>query len=103
MTPVHLRRWSWIHKWSSLICTVFMLMLCLTGLPLIYMHEIGELSGAEPTVPELALAPGAAPPRATLDQLIAAGKARYPDKMMMYMSQEADGPPVWYLTLGAHP
>lgn len=103
MTPVRLRRWSWIHKWSSLVCTVFMLMLCLTGLPLIYMHEIAELSGGEPAVAELALAPGEAPPRATLDQVIATGKARYPDKMMMYMSQEADGPPVWFLTLGAHP
>lgn len=38
-----LRRWGWIHKWSSIICTVFMLMLCITGLPLIYHHEIDHL------------------------------------------------------------
>ena len=38
-----LRRWSWVHKWSSIVCTVFMLMLCITGLPLIFHEEIDEL------------------------------------------------------------
>jgi uncharacterized iron-regulated membrane protein len=101
MSPVSLRRWSWIHKWSSLVCTVFMLLLCLTGLPLIYHHEIGQLLGNEVEAP--ALQSGSAPPRADLDRVIAAGKARYPDKVMMYMSQEADEPALWFLTMGAHP
>ena len=35
MTPRTLRAWSWLHKWSSLVSTVFLLVLCLTGLPLI--------------------------------------------------------------------
>lgn len=100
MSPVSLRRWSWIHKWSSLVCTVFMLLLCLTGLPLIYHHEIGQLLGNEVEAP--ALRPGS-PPRADLDSVIAAGKARYPGKVMMYMSQEADQPALWFLTMGAHP
>jgi uncharacterized iron-regulated membrane protein len=102
MSPVSLRRWSWIHKWSSLVCTVFMLLLCLTGLPLIYHHEIGHLLGNEVEAPALTAAQ-AAPPRASLDSVIAAGKARYPDKVMMYMSQEADEPALWFLTMGAHP
>lgn len=38
-----LRRWGWTHKWSSIICTVFMLMLYITGLPLIFHHEIDHL------------------------------------------------------------
>lgn len=38
-----LRRWGWTHKWSSIICTAFMLMLCITGLPLIFHHEIDDL------------------------------------------------------------
>ena len=33
----------WVHKWTSLICTVFLLMLCITGLPLIFQHEIDHL------------------------------------------------------------
>jgi uncharacterized iron-regulated membrane protein len=101
MSPVSLRRWSWIHKWSSLVCTVFMLLLCLTGLPLIYHHEIGQLLGNEVEAP--AMPAGSAPLRADLDSVIAAGKARYPDKVMMYMSQEADQPALWFLTMGAHP
>jgi uncharacterized iron-regulated membrane protein len=39
------RRWYWVHKWFSLVCTLFMLLLCDTGLPLIFHHEIGHLLG----------------------------------------------------------
>ena len=34
---------AWVHKWTSLVCTVFLLLLCITGLPLIFHHEIDEL------------------------------------------------------------
>ena len=102
MSPANLRRWSWIHKWSSLVCTAFMLLLCLTGLPLIYHHEIGHLLGNEVEPPALTAQRQANPPRADLDSVIAAGKARYPDKVMMYMSQEADQPALWFLTMGKH-
>ena len=37
------RKWSWVHKWSSLVCTLFMLLLCVTGLPLIFHEEIDEI------------------------------------------------------------
>lgn len=99
MTPVTVRRWAWIHKWSSLVCTVFMLLLCLTGLPLIYHHEIGHLLGNDVEAPVMP----AGTPKADLDDVIAAGKAMYPGKIMMYMSQEADEPDIWNLTLGDHP
>ena len=99
MTPVTVRRWAWVHKWSSLVCTVFMLLLCLTGLPLIYHHEIGHLLGNDVEAPAMA----ADTPKADLDDVIAAGKAMYPGKIMMYMSQEADEPNIWNLTLGDHP
>jgi len=99
MSPVNVRRWSWIHKWSSLVCTVFMLLLCLTGLPLIYHHEIGHLLGNDVEAPVMP----ADTPRADLDKVIAAGKALYPNKVMMYMSQELDEPAIWNLTMGDHP
>lgn len=41
MTPRTVRNWSWIHRWSSLTCTIFALLLCLTGLPLIFHEELG--------------------------------------------------------------
>ncbi|QGZ37799.1 putative iron-regulated membrane protein [Pseudoduganella flava] len=98
MTPVAIRRWAWIHKWSSLVCTVFMLLLCVTGLPLIYHHEIGHLLGNEVEAKALP----ADTPKANLDKIVAAGMAAYPGKKMMYMSQEADEPNIWNLTLGDH-
>lgn len=42
------RLWSAVHTWTSLIATVFLLLLCLTGLPLIFHHEIDELLGYAP-------------------------------------------------------
>ncbi|QHE87159.1 PepSY-associated TM helix domain-containing protein [Hydrogenophaga sp. BPS33] len=40
MKAATLRAWSWVHKWSSLVSTVFLLLLCITGLPLIFHEEI---------------------------------------------------------------
>ncbi|MBK1894884.1 PepSY-associated TM helix domain-containing protein [Chryseobacterium paridis] len=37
------KRWFNWHKWTSLICTIFLLYLCLTGLPLIFHEEIEHL------------------------------------------------------------
>lgn len=35
--------WSRIHTWTSLVSMLFLLMLCVTGLPLIFHHEIDDL------------------------------------------------------------
>lgn len=51
MKPQTIKNWFNIHKWSSLICTIFLLMLCLTGLPLIFSHEIDHLLGNEAELP----------------------------------------------------
>jgi uncharacterized iron-regulated membrane protein len=99
MTPTNVRRWAWVHKWSSLVCTVFMLLLCITGLPLIYHHEIDHALGNAIEAPEMA----ATAPKASMDDVIAAGKALYPNKIPMYLSQEADEPAIWYLTVGDNP
>jgi len=49
MTRNTVRVWSVVHKWTSLVSTAFMLMLCLTGLPLIFHHEIDEALGTHGT------------------------------------------------------
>ena len=103
MSPANLRRWSWIHKWSSLVCTIFMLLLCLTGLPLIFHDEIGHALGNDVEPPALPAALAAHPPRADLDRVIAAGRALYPHKIMMYMSQDLGQPDIWNLTMGDTP
>lgn len=99
MKPAALRRWSWIHKWSSLVCTVFMLLLCLTGLPLIFHHEIGHLTGTEVEPPALAHEG----PRASLDTVLAAARARHPDRVVQYASPEEDDDRLWYVTLTPSP
>src|SRR5215471_20058793 len=67
------RLWSVVHTWTSLISTVFLLLLCLTGLPLIFHHEIDELLGYAPQ-PEAHA--GAA--RATSQEVAAAALAADP-------------------------
>jgi uncharacterized iron-regulated membrane protein len=99
MTPLNIRRWSWIHKWSSLVSTAFMLLLCITGLPLIYSHEIVHALGNEVEAPAMP----ADTPRASVDRVIATTLAAYPGKVMMYLSQDKDEPNVWALTVGDSP
>lgn len=53
MRSTTLRRWMWLHKWSSLISMVFALILCLTGLPLIFTHEIEHWLNPDPVLEEV--------------------------------------------------
>jgi len=46
LSQTGIRRWYLVHKWTSIVCTAFLLMFCLTGLPLIFHHEIDELTRA---------------------------------------------------------
>jgi uncharacterized iron-regulated membrane protein len=94
-----LRAWSWVHKWSSLVCTVFMLLLCLTGLPLIFHHEIGHLLGTEVEAP--ALPPDT--PKADLDDVVAAAQAHFPGRVQIFASLEEEEGNLWFLTFGKTP
>ncbi|CAN7339439.1 PepSY domain-containing protein [Pseudorhodoferax sp. LjRoot39] len=94
-----IRAWTWTHKWSSLVCTVFMLLLCITGLPLIFHHEIGHLLGTEIEAADMP----ANAPRADLDALMRTATARHPGLQGMFASQEEDDDRVWYVTLAPTP
>ncbi|MGQ2981678.1 MAG: PepSY-associated TM helix domain-containing protein [Polaromonas sp.] len=94
-----IRRWSWVHKWSSLVCTVFMLLLCITGLPLIFHHEIGHLLGTEVEAPAMP----ANTPRASLDRVIATAKALHPERVVQFVSQPEDDDGLWFVTLTPTP
>lgn len=90
-----LRVWTWLHKWSSLVCTAFMLLLCLTGLPLIFHHEIDHLLGAEIEAPEM---PDDTP-RVSLDRILQVAQSRHPDRVVQYASQPDDHDKLWSVTL----
>ncbi|MEP6503846.1 MAG: PepSY-associated TM helix domain-containing protein [Betaproteobacteria bacterium] len=99
MTPRTLRAWAWLHKWSSLVSTVFLLLLCLTGLPLVFHHQIDEWTGAVVVAPKMR----ADAPRVDLDQVMRVATARFPSKVGMFVSQEPGDDTVWFVTLGDTP
>lgn len=101
MSARTLRAWAWVHKWSSLVCTLFMLLLCLTGLPLIFAHEIAHLTGKAVELPEPSPSPSpsASGNLATLDAVLAAGRARHPDRVVQYASPDEEDARLWYVTL----
>lgn len=97
------RRWSFIHTWTSLICTLFLLMLALTGLPLVFSHEIDHLLGNSPEFKEMP----ADTPHLNLQQLVVAAEAHRPGEVMQYFGWEDDDPNgVWAImakTAGTEP
>ena len=83
-----IRLWSRIHTWTSLVCMLFLLMLCVTGLPLVFHDEIDELLEDEiaaPAMPE-------GTPRLSLDRMIAAAQARYPGQYVLLLNLKQNEP-----------
>jgi uncharacterized iron-regulated membrane protein len=94
-----IRTWYRVHKWTSLVCTAFLLLLCLTGLPLIFHHELDHLLGNGIEPPEMA----AGTPKADLDRVVVAGKARYPDEFVQFVFWDHDEPDSVFLSIAVAP
>jgi len=88
MKATTIRRWSQVHTWTSLICTLFLLMLALTGLPLIFHHELEHLLGEAPELRELP----AETPHLSLQQLVEAAERYRPGEVVQYFGFEDDEP-----------
>lgn len=84
-----LRVWSWVHTWSSLVSTLFLLMLCLTGLPLVFTHELDHVLLDEAWAPA-----NPASPELDLDQVLATALSRRPGHVPAFMSFDEDRPVV---------
>ena len=69
MSARAVRAWMAVHKWTGLLSTLFLLMLCLTGLPLVFHDEIDALLGetTEQSMPGPASAQAGLP----LDSIVA--------------------------------
>lgn len=99
MTNKTARRWWWVHKWSSLISTAFLLMLCITGLPLIFSHEIDSLLHEEVEPREVPTNT----PRANLDRVLATALREHPGKSVQFISWDKDEPNVVLTFVGDSP
>jgi uncharacterized iron-regulated membrane protein len=99
LTARALKTWTWWHKWTSLVCTLFMLLLCITGLPLIFHHEIGHLLGTEVEPPKIEHSG----PRASLDEVVKAAHARHPERVVQFVSQDDEDDRLWFVTLTPTP
>tara|TARA_R110001606_G_scaffold225271_1_gene373349 strand:+ start:2735 stop:3862 length:1128 start_codon:yes stop_codon:yes gene_type:complete len=84
-----IRAWSQVHTWTSLVCTGFLLMLCLTGLPLIFHDEIDD--ALNPATWEAAHPDG---PMLDLDALLTGALAQRPGEVPIFMSFDIDRPVV---------
>ena len=95
-----IRIWYLIHKWTSLIPTVFLLMLCLTGLPLIFHDEIDAAMAGDA---EAALSgPPSADAGLPLDSMLDKALAGDPGSVPLFMAFSQDSP-LLTVTTGPRP
>lgn len=93
MTNTTVRIWYLVHKWTSIVCTAFLFMLCLTGLPLIFHEEIAELTAPAPVVS----AAQAGQP-ASLDAIVRTALKDRPRDVGQYVSFDEEKPVVYVTT-----
>ena len=84
-----IRVWTVVHRWTSLLCTLFLLMLCVTGLPLIFHDEIDAATGRSPRAAGPASS-GDAPGLRPLDRMLGEALARRPGEVPLYMAFDND-------------
>ncbi|WP_313346479.1 PepSY-associated TM helix domain-containing protein [Stenotrophomonas sp.] len=94
MQRTTIKAWFLVHKWTSLICTLFLLLLCLTGLPLIFAEEIDHLG--EPHVEH----PQDNAPHRNLDDQVRTALAQYPGNVPLFVGWDWEGHTV-YVNTGA--
>ncbi|AOB26581.1 PepSY-associated TM helix domain-containing protein [Bordetella bronchiseptica] len=90
-TASTIKTWYLVHKWTSLVCTLFLLIICITGLPLVFHHEIEHLLDEGKPVAQVA----EGTPNASLDTIVARAQALYPDEYIDYVFLDDEEPQVY--------
>ena len=101
MTRATIRFWYVIHKWSSLVCTAFLLLLCLTGLPLIFHDEIDAALGDEQQLVGPASS-SEAPGLLSLDAMLHRALRQRPGEVPLFMAFDNETP-LLTVTTGPRP
>ncbi|MHB0773221.1 PepSY-associated TM helix domain-containing protein [Bradyrhizobium sp. 5.13L] len=83
-------RWLFVHKWSSLICTLFLLLICITGLPLVLREEINSL--VDDALPYAQVPEGT--PNVSLDRVVDASRKLYPVETIISVFVDDDEPKI---------
>ncbi|WP_394842179.1 PepSY domain-containing protein [Pendulispora brunnea] len=91
-----MRSWYFVHKWTSVVATLFLLMLCVTGMPLIFRHEVDRALGYEISPSEIVDSGR----RVGLDAIISAARAKRHDDIVQFVLTEPGEPWVRYIRLG---
>ncbi len=94
---MNVKLWFLVHKWTSIVCTAFLLLLCITGLPLIFHEEIEHEFGEQLVAPEMP----ADTPEASLDAIAAVARQQRPDEVIRFMFWDPDHHPHQTLVLMA--
>ncbi len=81
------RVWYRLHKWTSLLCTLFLLVSCLTGLPLIFHDEIDQLIS-----PETTSRPPIEVPPIALDRVVTVARRQNPTMRALFVTIDEDEP-----------
>ena len=100
MNRAQIAAWLWVHKWSSLVSTGFLLMLCITGLPLIFHEEIDAALGddTEARLSGVPSAQGGLP----LDTMLTRALEQRPGEVPLFMAFSNDSP-LLTVTTGPRP
>lgn len=91
-----LKSWYLTHKWTSLVSTLFLLMLCITGLPLIFAHEIDHWLERSVDPPVLENPPAQA---ASVDQIVADAEQRRPGEVAQFLVRDPDEPALLFVRM----
>ena len=103
MTRATVRAWYLVHKWTSLVCTAFLFMLCLTGLPLIFHDEIDAALGQDVSARHPGPASSGTDPRLLpLDQMLRTALRARPGEVPLFMAFDNAGP-LMTITTGPRP
>lgn len=92
MTTRALRRWFVVHKWTSLVCTLFLLIVCVTGLPLLFSEQIWDTFVGDDDPPYEVLPAGT--PNVSLDVIVDKARALYPGQIITSVDPDDDEPAV---------
>ncbi|MDB5654623.1 MAG: hypothetical protein JWQ94_2236 [Tardiphaga sp.] len=90
MTRRKLRKWFWVHKWTSLVCTAFLLLICITGLPLVFHDEIDDL--LDNGQPYASVPTGT--PNVSLDRVVDISRQMYPRETILFTFVDDDEPKI---------